>query len=224
MLRFERKLWNQGCERLAGVDEAGRGPLAGPVVAATVVFDRAFAEAEEHGLLSRITDSKKLSPAMRESLYDLLENLPSVQIGIGMAEVREIDELNILRATHVAMARAILNLPSLPGHVLVDGLPVCGLPCPSTAIVKGDQKSLSVAAGSIVAKVVRDRLMTELDRRYPQYGFARHKGYGTAAHMQALLEFGPCPEHRMTFRPVRDAVELRRRAGQKPDEMAGRRL
>lgn len=224
MLRFERKLWNQGCERLAGVDEAGRGPLAGPVVAATVVFDRAFAEAEEHGLLSRITDSKKLSPAMRESLYDLLENLPSVQIGIGMAEVREIDELNILRATHAAMARAILNLPSLPGHVLVDGLPVCGLPCPSTAIVKGDQKSLSVAAGSIVAKVVRDRLMTELDRRYPQYGFARHKGYGTAAHMQALLEFGPCPEHRMTFRPVRDAVELRRRAGQKPDEMAGRRL
>lgn len=212
MLRFERKLWNQGCEPVGGVDEAGRGPLAGPVVAATVVFERAFAEAEEHRLLSRITDSKKLSPATRESLYALLQGLPFVQIGVGMADVREIDTVNVLRATHAAMARAILALPSVPAHVLVDGLPVAGLPCPSTAIVKGDAKSLSVAAGSIVAKVLRDRLMMELDRRYPEYGFARHKGYGTAAHMQALLEFGPCPEHRMTFRPVGDAVDLRRRA------------
>jgi ribonuclease HII len=214
LLRFERKFWSEGLSRLAGVDEAGRGPLAGPVVAAAVVLDRTLAEAEEHGILREVTDSKKLSPATREALYDVLAGLPSVEIGVGEADVDEIDAINILHATHLAMARAIRALPSLPDRVLVDGLAVSNLPCASTAIVRGDAQSLSIAAASIVAKVVRDRCMRETDKRYPQYGFAQHKGYGTAAHVQALLEFGPCPEHRRTFRPVHDAIGLRRRAGQ----------
>lgn len=214
MLRFERKFWGDGFRRVAGVDEAGRGPLAGPVVAAAVVLDRTLAEAEEHGILREVTDSKKLSPSTRESLCAVLTSLPSVEIGIGVAEVDEIDALNILRATHLAMARALQALPSLPDHALVDGLAVPNLPCSSTAIVKGDARSLSIAAGSIVAKVARDRRMREVDKQYPQYGFAKHKGYGTAAHVQALLEFGPCPEHRLTFRPVHDAVGLRRRAAE----------
>jgi ribonuclease HII len=220
LLRFERKFWGEGCLRLAGVDEAGRGPLAGPVVAAAVVLDRAFAEDEEHGILREVTDSKKLSPATREALYAILTSLPSVEIGIGVAEVDEIDALNILRATHMAMARAVQALPSLPDRLLVDGLAVPNLPCASTAIVQGDARSLSIAAASIVAKVVRDRRMRETDKLYPQYGFAQHKGYGTAAHVQALLEFGPCPEHRRTFRPVQDAIGLRRRAEQSdaPDD------
>lgn len=213
MLEFERRFWNEGCGRLAGIDEAGRGPLAGPVVAAVVVFDRAFAEAEEHGLLRHVTDSKQLSPSAREAAYRLLlEAAAAVEIGVGMADAEEIDRLNILRATHAAMARAVRALSRPPEHALVDGLAVSGLPCPSTPIVGGDAKSLSVAAASIVAKVVRDARMRELDRLYPQYGFAQHKGYGTAAHAQALLEYGPCPEHRLTFRPVQDAIGLRYRA------------
>ena len=215
MLRFERQHWERGLDRLAGVDEAGRGPLAGPVVAAAVVFERAFVEAEEHNLLNGLTDSKCLSEARREFFYGLLIRSPHVASGVGRAEVGEIEEFNILRATHMAMARAVRALPALPAHVLVDGLPVHGLPCPSPAIVRGDALSLSIAAASIVAKVVRDALMREADALYPRYGFAKHKGYGSAAHVQALLEYGPCAIHRRTFRPVREALEIRRRAEEK---------
>jgi ribonuclease HII len=140
-------------------------------------------------------------------------NSDHVEAGVGVAETSEIDDLNILRATHVAMARAVNALSSVPDHVLVDGLPVRGLPCTSTAIIRGDSKSLSIAAASIVAKVTRDARMKELDRLYPQYGFARHKGYGSKVHIQALLEFGPCPIHRRSFRPVREAADIRSRAG-----------
>jgi ribonuclease HII len=213
LLQIERRFWDLGWNRLAGVDEAGRGPLAGPVVAAAVVLDRAVAEAEEFGLFQCLTDSKKLSPASREVYYRRLQVAPRAEIGVGMADEREIDTLNILRATHLAMARAVRNLPALPDYIIVDGLAVEGLPCPHTAIIQGDSKSLSIAAASIVAKVVRDNRMREIARLYPQYGFAEHKGYGTAAHMRALLEYGPCSVHRHSFRPVQDAEQIRARAG-----------
>lgn len=215
MLQIERKFWALGWRRLAGVDEAGRGPLAGPVVAAAVILGRDVAESQEFGLLKGLTDSKQLSPALRETFLNRLQNLPRVEIGIGVADEKEIDAMNILRATHAAMARAIRDLSSLPDYIIVDGLAVPGLPCPSTAIVQGDAQSLSIAAASVAAKVVRDKRMVELDRLYPQYGFAQHKGYGTAAHVQALLEYGPCPIHRRSFRPVRDAEQLRARAGRR---------
>jgi ribonuclease HII len=211
LLQYEQQLWERGIHLVAGVDEAGRGPLAGPVVASAVVLDRAFALREEHGLLAGLTDSKKLTVARREAFHELLQSLPDVQAGVGLADRDEIDCLNILRATHLAMGRAVRDLGLTPHHVLVDGLPVSGFPCPSTPIVKGDAKSLSIAAASVIAKVVRDARMTELDAVYPQYGFARHKGYGSQFHIRALLEHGPCPEHRRSFRPVREAEEIRRR-------------
>ena len=213
MLEYERQFWARGMRRLAGVDEAGRGPLAGPVMAAAVIIDPSFAEAEEHGQLEGLTDSKQLSEGRRNFFFEILMRSQFVEKSVGTADSREIDELNILRATHLAMARAVGGLAVLPEHVLVDGLPVHGLPCESTAIVSGDAKSLSIAAASVIAKVTRDSLMKKLDGIYSQYGFARHKGYGTRAHMQALLEYGPSPEHRRSFRPVREAAEIRTRSG-----------
>jgi ribonuclease HII len=209
LLQFERQAWDRGIGRLAGVDEAGRGPLAGPVVAAAAILDRAFLESEQYGLLRDIDDSKTLSESQRESAFAFLTERAPMIFAVGVADVAEIDQLNILRATHLAMARALNALSPLPDLALVDGLPVKGLPCPSLAIVDGDARSLIIAAASIVAKVTRDRLMQTLDRQYPAYGFARHKGYGTKAHMQALFEFGPCPAHRRSFRPVQDALRIR---------------
>lgn len=202
MLRFEQEAWAQGARRLAGVDEAGRGPLAGPVVAAAVVFDPRFLEAEANRALQGLTDSKKLPAARREFFFARLSENPRVEIGIGLASVAEIDRLNILRATHLAMARALGQLAPPPGLALVDGLPVQGLPVPHRAIVGGDAASLSIAAASIVAKVTRDRLMAALAVEHPGYGFERHKGYGTTAHLDALRRLGPCPAHRTSFAPV----------------------
>ena len=209
MLQFERQSWEQGVVRLAGVDEAGRGPLAGPVVAAALVFDRAFLEAEQYSLLRTVNDSKSLSAARRDELFTLLTTACPCVSGVGVVEADEIDRINILRATHKAMTLALGALSSLPDFALVDGLPVPGLPCPSLAIVRGDGRSLSIAAASIIAKVTRDRMMLEFDRQYPGYGFARHKGYGTGAHMKALLELGPSPIHRRSFRPVQESLRLR---------------
>ncbi|MDI6775586.1 MAG: ribonuclease HII [Verrucomicrobiota bacterium] len=211
MLRFERQYWNQGLRKIAGVDEAGRGPLAGPVVAAAVMFEQAFAEAEQDGLLRGLTDSKQLAEATRERFHAILLASPNARIGVGIADVAEIDALNIFHATRMAMIRAVSALPSLPEHILVDGAPIAGFPAPSTAIVGGDGKSLSVAAASVIAKVTRDLLMKELDRTDSRYGFARHKGYGTRAHMKALFEHGPSPAHRRSFRPVREAAAIRSR-------------
>ena len=176
------------------------------------MFERDFLEREAGGSLLGLTDSKKLSEARRRHFFHILTRCPHATIGVGIASSTEIDTLNILRATHVAMARALSNLPALPEHALIDGLPVKGLPCPSTAIIGGDAKSLSISAASIIAKVIRDSQMKELDVIYPAYGFARHKGYGSAAHIQALMEHGPCPIHRRSFRPVREAAEIRTRA------------
>jgi len=208
VLAHERACWAAGCRRLAGVDEAGRGPWAGPVVAAAVVLAPDFAEAECDGLLRGLTDSKQLSPARREHFFELLCARPEVGVGVGRAEVAEIDALNILRATHLAMARALGQLDPPAEFALVDGLPVPGLPCPAQALIRGDARSLSIAAASVVAKVTRDRWMVDLDRAFPAYGFARHKGYGTAAHRRALQACGPCPLHRRSFRPVRAVLGL----------------
>ena len=202
MLRFEQEIWAGGILRVAGVDEAGRGPLAGPVVAAAVAFDKDFFEAEAEKSLAGLDDSKKLPAARREFFHALLSACPHARIGVASASVEEIDSLNILRATHLAMARAVAQLAPPPDLALVDGLPVQGLPVPHRAIVGGDAASLSIAAASVMAKVTRDRLMVALAADYPGYGFERHKGYGTREHLDALRRRGPCPAHRKSFAPV----------------------
>jgi ribonuclease HII len=211
LLELERAFWSRGVSRLGGIDEAGRGPLAGPVVAACVVIPADVAEREYTGSLAGLNDSKQLTASSRDGFFDAIRRLEGVEIGIGLADSREIDRDNILRATHSAMARAVLALPALPEHLLVDGLPVPGLPVKSTAYVRGDSRSLLIAAASVVAKVTRDRRMDILDAEFPAYGFSRHKGYGTKTHLQALFELGPCPEHRRSFRPVRESEAIRAR-------------
>jgi ribonuclease HII len=202
VLDHERQAWSAGHQRVAGVDEAGRGPLAGPVVAAAVFIPRRFLVDEGAAAFPGLNDSKQVPPARREALYGLLTTHPEVLWAVGEATVAEIDRHNILRATHLAMARAVSGLSESPDHILVDGLPVQGLPCGSRAIVKGDASSMLIAAASVVAKVHRDRLMGLLDTRYPGYGLARHKGYGTRAHLEALARLGPSPCHRRSFAPV----------------------
>lgn len=184
---------------VCGIDEAGRGPWAGPVSAAAVIWP---AGAE---IPPGITDSKKLSTAARDRLYDTI--LERALVGIGSASVEEIDRLNILKATMLAMHRAVEALPTAPGHALVDGNRAPALPCPVTTLVKGDALSLSIAAASIVAKVWRDRLMTEADLRFPGYGFARHMGYGTPEHGAALQRLGPSSFHRTSFSPVKALIQ-----------------
>jgi ribonuclease HII len=192
LLQFERQAWASGCKRVAGVDEAGRGPLAGPVVAAAVVFRPAVFH-------DRVRDSKKVRPAERDVLYDWIrENAESVGVGIAGPEL--IDEINILQATYAAMRQALGSLSPEPRHFVVDGRPIPGHPIPQTAVVRGDARCFSVAAASIIAKVTRDRLMCEFDKAYPQYGFSRHKGYGTRLHVAAIRAHGLCPIHRRTFR------------------------
>ena len=197
LLLRERKLLQEGFAFIAGVDEAGRGPLAGPVVAAAVILPRS-------GELPGVFDSKQLSDARRRLLRD--EILKIAEVGVGVADVQEIDSLNILRATHLAMRRAVAKLKKVD-FVLVDGLPVAGFPCPAENVIKGDAKSASIAAASIVAKVYRDEVMEELDGIYPGYGFASHKGYGTAVHLKALQELGVTPVYRRSFAPVRDLCD-----------------
>ena len=205
MLTYEHQIWDATPGTvLAGVDEAGRGCLAGPVVAGAVSMPRALAETLYAGGLAGLTDSKQLSAAERETFFEALTHTPGIIFATGWCTAKEIDRLNILTSTHLAMRRALEGLPQPAAHALVDGLPVKGLPCPSDAIVKGDAKSFLIAAASIIAKVSRDRHMTDLDAKYPQYGFGEHKGYGVHAHIAALYKYGSCPEHRHTFRPVQD--------------------
>lgn len=194
LLLSERQLRAEGFSWIAGVDEAGRGPLAGPVVAAAVVLPSDVPE------LPGVFDSKQLSETEREELFDALYALPGIRIGVASADAEEIDRLNILRATHEAMRRAVAKIAEAD-FVLVDGLPV-QFTLPSRNIVKGDAKCASIAAASIIAKVTRDREMVQLDEIYPGYGFAKHKGYGTAEHLGALKKLGPSPVHRKSFRPV----------------------
>jgi ribonuclease HII len=192
---LEHALHARGLARVAGVDEAGRGPLAGPVAAAAVILPADF-------VCLGLDDSKKLSAAKREALYQVLTADPRVVWSVAMASAAEIDRLNILRATHLAMQRAVAGLGTVPDHCLIDGLPVRGFPWPHDGIVKGDGRSFSIAAASILAKVTRDRLMRKIDAGFPQYGFAKHQGYGTKQHLDALRIHGPCCHHRRSFEPV----------------------
>ena len=189
-----------------GVDEAGRGPLAGGVFAAAVTVPLGQASALLTGAWAGVNDSKKLSAARREALAETIRATAGCTWAVASASPAEIDRLNILRATHLAMRRAVEQVIAALGGVavtaLVDGLPVKGLPCPSQNLVKGDAKSLFIAAASILAKTARDADCLRLEAQYPGYGFAQHKGYPTAAHLDALARLGPCPEHRRSFGPV----------------------
>jgi len=191
---FEEEIQAQGFRVIAGLDEAGRGPLAGPVVAAAVVL----APTKK---MAGIDDSKKLSPEQREKFFSLILQ-QAAAVGIGVVDAREIDRLNILRASLKAMEQAVQNLPLSPDFLLIDGIHSLTLPLAQRAIPKGDQRCQSIAAASIVAKVTRDRLMLAYHDEYPQYNFARHKGYGTREHLQAIRQYGCCPLHRQSFKPI----------------------
>jgi len=196
-LKYEKSAWKDGHQIVAGVDEAGRGPLAGPVTAAAVILPRNF----KHALLD---DSKKLTERRREALYEEITSgsIEGLIWASGKASPREIEKINILKATHLAMKRAVKKLGITPDHVLIDGLPVPKFPWPHEGIVKGDGKSLSIAAASVIAKVERDREMLAYAKKYPEYGFEAHKGYGTKRHLEALKKHGICKIHRKTFAPV----------------------
>ena len=193
--RYEKKLRATGVARIAGIDEAGRGALAGPVVAAAVLLPEKFRH-------RRLNDSKQLAPELREEIYCELTSNLEVRWTVGIIDSIEIDRINILRASHRAMRMATESLREPPDHVLIDGLPVIPFPLPQTAIIDGDCISLSIAAASVIAKVTRDRIMRDFCTQFPQYCFGQHKGYGTELHLLKLHEFGPCPIHRRSFEPV----------------------
>jgi len=190
-MRFFEKKYQVQYTAICGIDEAGRGPLAGPVVAGACILPG------DVNILY-LNDSKKLSPKKRDILYDEI-CATAVAYGVGIVSPQRIDEINILRATYQAMQQAVSNLSTVPDLLLVDAVTVPNLPMKQVGIVKGDERSVSIAAASILAKVTRDRIMEEFDCAYPEYGFAQHKGYGSAAHIQAIKKYGPCPIHRRTF-------------------------
>ncbi len=197
MKEFENELYENGIKYIAGIDEVGRGPLVGPVVTAAVILPRDFYD-------ERINDSKKLTEKKRELLYDvIMENAVSVGIGISSEDV--IDEINILEATKKAMIEAVNNLSVKPEHLLIDAVKL-NIDIPQTSIIKGDAKSESIAAASIIAKVTRDRMMVELDKKHPEYDFKHNKGYGTKKHIEAIEKYGILKEHRKTFAPCNKYV------------------
>ncbi len=200
---FERALLRRGVTRVAGVDEAGRGPLAGPGGAAAVVLPEDWIRDGMPAELEDLNDSKQLTEAERERHFLALTTHPGVRFALALIDAEIIDEINILKATHRAMSEALEQLQPAPAHVLVDGLLVGAIRLPQTPLIKGDGRSYSIAAASVLAKVTRDRLMVEFDRLYPDYGFAHHKGYGTERHLAALAIHGPCPIHRRTFAPIK---------------------
>lgn len=191
MTRYEMEAVSQGYCNVAGIDEAGRGPLAGPVVAACVMLP-------EYCIIEGVNDSKKLSPAKREKLYDIILDR-AVSYGIGIVDEKRIDEINILNATKLAMKMAVEQMDIKPDMLLIDAVRLDDLDIPQNSIVKGDELSISIAAASIIAKVSRDRMISEADSQYPEYGFSRHKGYGTAEHINAIKKYGICPIHRISF-------------------------
>lgn len=201
LLALEREFWARGLDRIAGIDEAGRGPLAGPVVAAAVVLPPGE-------FIDGVDDSKRLTAPARERLA-VEVRARAMAVGIGAASAREVDRLNILQATHLAMHRAVERLGFRPDHLLVDGLPVRLLGPAQTAVVEGDRRVHSIACASILAKVTRDRVMRNLAERYPAYGWERNAGYGTPAHREALARYGPTPHHRRSFAPVQLSLDLK---------------
>ena len=198
MLEYENDLYNKGIELIAGVDEVGRGPLIGPVVTAAVILPKGY-------ILEGLTDSKKLTEKKREQFYDIIMR-DAIAVSIGMMDEAVIDEVNIYEATKLAMKQAIDNLSVNPEHILIDAMKL-DLEIPSTSIIKGDAKSESIAAASVIAKVTRDRMMYELDKKYPMYGFANHKGYPTKKHIEALYEYGLIEGYRKTYTPVKDLIK-----------------
>ena len=199
LYQFERELWDEGIEYIGGVDEVGRGPLIGPVVTACVILPKDF-------VLEGLTDSKKLTEKKREQYYQyIVDHALSVSIGIKSAEV--IDKVNIYEATKLAMYEAIEKSSIMPEHVLIDAMKLEQLEIPSTSIIKGDAKSITIAAASVIAKVTRDRMMIELDKEYPMYGFKSHKGYPTKKHVEAILKYGLIDGYRKTFKPVSTIFE-----------------
>ncbi len=200
----ERAHAGRGLVRLAGVDEVGRGPLAGPVVAAAVILPSEWYTAGLPAALTGLNDSKQIRESQREAFFEFILGETLIQSAVAVVDAAVIDRINILQATHQAMNAALRQLLPPPQHVLVDGLRVKSLILPQTPLVKGDGRSYSIAAASVLAKVTRDRLMQEADRRWPQYGFARHKGYPTPDHLAALARHGPCEIHRRSFAPLRE--------------------
>ena len=198
MKDFENELYKKGIKYIAGIDEVGRGPLVGPVVCAAVILPKDYYD-------ERINDSKKLTEKKREMLYDVIfEN--AISIGIGISSEKVIDKINILEATKKAMLEAIDNLSVKPEHLLIDAVKL-DIDIPQTSIIKGDAKSLSIAAASIIAKVTRDRMLIELDKKYPMYDFIHNKGYGTKKHIEAIYKYGVLKEHRRSFEPIKSIVE-----------------
>lgn len=196
---FEEKAYEAGRRLIAGIDEAGRGPLAGPVVAAACILPRGL-----H--IEGVDDSKKLLPEQREELYEILTTHPDIFFGIGIVENKEIDKINILRAALQAMALAVKALPVEPDYLLVDGNYLPPTRIAAKAVIKGDSRSLSIGAASIIAKHKRDLLMTAYHETYPQYGFDQHKGYGTKKHIDAIKAHGHCPIHRISFEPIKSLI------------------
>lgn len=200
---YERECLANGYCFIAGIDEVGRGPLAGPVVASSAMFSSEVIKAGLPNSLKDVNDSKKLSEKKREHLFDVLNDFDGVDFGISIIESEEIDRINILQATHKAMSKSLISLEHNPDHLLVDGRPVKSLGKSQSAIVKGDSLSYSIGAASIIAKVTRDRMMKKFDLKFPGYGFSSNKGYGTREHLNALNNLGPCSIHRLTFAPIR---------------------
>lgn len=199
LYQYEYEAAQQGMEVVAGVDEAGRGPLAGPVVVVAVILPQGL-------FLPKLNDSKKLSAKVREELYQKIMD-EAVSVGKAVIDEKIIDRINIYQATINGMYDAIFALQPQPQKVLIDAVPLDNLPMPSLSMIKGDAKSASIAAASIIAKVTRDHMMDEYDKKYPEYGFAQHKGYGTAQHVEAIRKYGPCPIHRCSFEPIRSMVK-----------------
>ena len=198
MKEYETELYNKGIKYIAGIDEVGRGPLVGSVVTAAVILPENFYD-------ERINDSKKLTEKKRELLYDVIME-SAISVGIGIRTNEDIDRINILEATKEAMIEAVNNLSVKPEHLLIDALKL-DIDIPQTSIIKGDAKSISIAAASIIAKVTRDRMLVELDKLHPEYDFKHNKGYGTKKHIEALYKYGPLKEHRKTFEPVKSILE-----------------
>lgn len=198
LLEYEKELYNKNITLIAGIDEVGRGPLCGPVVTCACILPVGY-----H--LDGLNDSKKISEKKREKLYDILIN-DAVAYGIGISSPKRIDEINILEATKEAMKEAVNNLNVKPEHLLIDAVKL-EIDIPSTSIIKGDAKSASIAAASIIAKVTRDRMMIELGKKYPEYGFEKHKGYGTKSHIEAVKKYGVLDFYRFTFAPISDLIK-----------------
>lgn len=201
--KFERECLDRGCSRVAGADEAGRGPLAGPVVAAVVCLPGEWIAKGLPRKLQGLNDSKQLTEKGRDRFYDFLTTHSEVARAIAIIDAGVIDTINILQASLRAMDDALLQLSPLPDHTLVDGPYVFSMRCPQTPLIDGDARSFSIAAASVLAKVTRDRLMAQYDEQFPGYGFAEHKGYSTPRHLDALAKLGPCAIHRMSFAPCR---------------------